>query len=133
MVFYVGLKFIRCIWWLYFRQITIESAKKKKKNSYCDLHKWGKSQLERYFETKLRIQGKGRSDILFTLVIYDNICRHSVNVPDLNVADFTASQLPRSLSAKQLNLHLQEPIWWPVGYTDHPFFLIRRFLFGVRV
>lgn len=38
-----------------------------KKNSYCDSHKWGTSQAESYFETKLGIQGKGRSGILSLL------------------------------------------------------------------
>lgn len=74
------------------------------------IHIKSKNQLERYFETKL-IQGKGRNDILFAEVIYGNSCRHSVNVPDLNVADdFIASHLPISLSSKELNLHLQEPM-----------------------
>ena len=57
----------------------------------------------------LNCKGKGRSDTLFTEIIYGNVSKHLVNVPDLNVADFTASHLPISLSSKQLNLHLEEP------------------------
>lgn len=74
------------------------------------IHIKSKNQLERYFETKL-IQGKGRNDILFIAVIYGDSCRHSGNAPDLNVADgFTASHLPVSLSSKEMNLNLQEPM-----------------------
>lgn len=52
-------------------------------------------------ETRFRIQGKGTSDVL--LVTGGDISRHLMNVPDLNVAGFTAFPF------KQAKLHLQEP------------------------
>lgn len=65
-----------------------------------------RQQSEGILRRSLESKGQGRSDIPYTEIIYGNVCRHPVNVPDLNVADFTASHLPISLSSKQVNLHL---------------------------
>lgn len=67
------------------------------------IHTKARVYLKSILRQSLESKG-GRSDSLFTEIIYGNICRHPANVPDLNVADFTVSPLPISFSSKPVEL-----------------------------
>lgn len=77
----------------------VEPVEKRTGGIKIDMNE-AKVQSEVFLRQGLESRGKGISDVL--LVTGGDISRHLMNVPDVNVAGFTA------FPSKQANLHLQQ-------------------------